>query len=41
MQERVDNAQDMTNFYYDLSTDFYEYGWWVNPRSVQASERGG
>jgi len=26
-QERVDNAQDMTNYYYDLVTDFYEFGW--------------
>ena len=26
-QDRVDNAQDMTNYYYDLVTDFYEYGW--------------
>jgi hypothetical protein len=26
-QDRVDNAQTMTNYYYDLATDFYEYGW--------------
>lgn len=26
-QDRVENAQDMTNYYYDLVTDFYEFGW--------------
>jgi hypothetical protein len=26
-QDRIDHAQTMTNYYYDLATDFYEYGW--------------
>ncbi len=25
--DRVEHAQEMTNYYYDLATDFYEYGW--------------
>lgn len=28
-EDRVQNAQDMTNYYYDLATDFYEFGWCV------------
>lgn len=26
-QDRVGRAQEMVNYYYDLATDFYEYGW--------------
>jgi len=26
-QERKDNYEDVVNSYYDLATDFYEYGW--------------
>jgi len=26
-EHRVSNAQDVTNTYYNLATDFYEYGW--------------
>ena len=39
MQERVDNAQDMTNFYYDLATDFYEYGWCAVVLAVAPASR--
>ena len=28
-EDRVSNAQTMTNYYYDLATDFYEFGWCV------------
>lgn len=31
-QDRVDNAQTMTNYYYDLATDFYEFGWCASSR---------
>lgn len=27
IKERVQHAQEMTNAYYDLATEFYEYGW--------------
>lgn len=29
---RVENAQEMTNQYYDLATEFYEYGTSTPPR---------
>ncbi len=35
VQERTERAQEMTNYYYDLATDFYEYGWCV--RQSQAT----
>lgn len=27
MEERKGNSTEVTNYYYDLATDFYEYGW--------------
>jgi sterol 24-C-methyltransferase len=27
INERIQGAQEMTNAYYDIATDFYEYGW--------------